>query len=698
MGVPGYFGWICRRYPFCIRKIYQSGKKKYVDCLYIDVNSFCYQYIKDDLNQYLLNPQSLDQIYQNILTHIESIIQLIEPQSQVYLMMDGTCPRAKMNQQRQRRFHAQKNLNQTKEDFKNQGIQIKEQTVPSNSVSPGTPFMFELNKRIREHFEKKIQEEQPLNEKTDFTYKRLHIIISDSNCQGEGEHKILEVIRKHKNFKLTHCIVSPDADLILLSLSAIGRKILILREQRPNYKNKHKEENKHQEQDNKQKEKNNIEEEEKKVEDNNKEKQSNYQRRHKNNHETKYDNTDNNRHLTNQETNNEKNQENKDNSGDENKYNLKYEIIDINCLKRSLLKKYKETFERNEIINLMYNPMKILDDIVFLSLFAGNDFLPKQNYIYIKKTFYKEQHILDKLLCLHKDYLKTAQNYLSERGIIQFSNILNFFQIVANLEPQFELKNDFLKQENLLIEKNKLIKIILSIYSFLKTNLNYYNNCLYMKKRQQITQVIQKNRKKTQTNSHFLSKFYKSNKKQNKKKMNKKQMKNNEKIICKKSQKQIHKKNSIFQLKNIWKVSNLHQFIISKEYENLPGLIIILIIMHLLFKIQQIIYKEIHILLHFLKKRKALPLLNNCYVFYIQKMQIYSHSLSKIPSKSTQSLFVLTLLKQMNMKLLWNINKLSNCLLLNMKVLVKPMKRELTKFYVRKIWKETNFRMIFVSK
>lgn len=56
------------------------------------------------------------------------------------------------------------------------------------------------------------------------------MILSDSNCVGEGEHKILEVIRKQSNFELTHCIVGADADLILLSMGMIGKRILILRE------------------------------------------------------------------------------------------------------------------------------------------------------------------------------------------------------------------------------------------------------------------------------------------------------------------------------------------------------------------------------------------------------------------------------------------------------------------------------------
>lgn len=59
-------------------------------------------------------------------------------------------------------------------------------------------------------------------------------------------------------------------------------------------------------------------------------------------------------------------------------------MVDINGLKRVILDKYKKMFDNKQIPNLKYNPMSIMDDFVFLSLFAGNDFLPRQNYMQIK--------------------------------------------------------------------------------------------------------------------------------------------------------------------------------------------------------------------------------------------------------------------------------------------------------------------------
>lgn len=120
--------------------------------------------------------------------------------------------------------------------LKANGLDVKEPTVAVNSISPGTPFMHELNEQIRAYFAAKIASAPEVCPEGTVNYKKVSIIISDSNCEGEGEHKILEVIHKQENPELTHCIVGADADLILLSMSTIGKRILILRENNRNFR------------------------------------------------------------------------------------------------------------------------------------------------------------------------------------------------------------------------------------------------------------------------------------------------------------------------------------------------------------------------------------------------------------------------------------------------------------------------------
>lgn len=78
-------------------------------------------------------------------------------------------------------------------------------------------------------------------------------------------------------------------------------------------------------------------------------------------------------------------------------------------------------FDNKQVQNLKYNPMSLMDDFVFLSLFAGNDFLPRQNYMQIKSEKGHKPNILDKLIEKYDSYLETATSYLSDRGFIKYN-------------------------------------------------------------------------------------------------------------------------------------------------------------------------------------------------------------------------------------------------------------------------------------
>ena len=75
---------------------------------------------------------------------IDEIVHTVKPQKILFLAVDGVAPRAKMNQQRARRFRDAKNSLMMKEQ-----LQAQRKDAPdlfdSNAISPGTKFMFELN-------------------------------------------------------------------------------------------------------------------------------------------------------------------------------------------------------------------------------------------------------------------------------------------------------------------------------------------------------------------------------------------------------------------------------------------------------------------------------------------------------------------------------------------------------------------------
>lgn len=159
------------------------------------------------------------------------------------LLIDGVAPRAKMNQQRSRRFRSAQEA-QEKEKDKQELIQLLKQqnggtlsaesmesvtkkAFDSNSITPGTPFMDILASSLRYWCQYKLN--------TDPGWAKLKIIISDATVPGEGEHKIMSFVRSQRaspdhNPDTRHVIYGLDADLIMLGLATHEPHFRVLRE------------------------------------------------------------------------------------------------------------------------------------------------------------------------------------------------------------------------------------------------------------------------------------------------------------------------------------------------------------------------------------------------------------------------------------------------------------------------------------
>ena len=95
-----------------------------------------------------------------VFNYVNEITQLIQPQKMLFLALDGVTPRAKMNQQRLRRFKSARKYQEVDNVLKKCGVVEKEEPFKNNSISPGTEFMYELNTQIRFFIQRKMKEDE----------------------------------------------------------------------------------------------------------------------------------------------------------------------------------------------------------------------------------------------------------------------------------------------------------------------------------------------------------------------------------------------------------------------------------------------------------------------------------------------------------------------------------------------------------
>lgn len=166
MGIPFYFASLIRSHRGITRIL---RERMHVNILGIDGNCLIHRYLK---------PEDPVKSVLDAIDHITSETCLAD---NVIIAMDGLVPYAKIVQQRYRRMRKKE----------------VDEPFDRNQISPGTPYMKELEAGIRSRFP--------------------HFILSGTLEPGEGEHKLFQMMRNQKHESI--CIYGLDADLILLCMS-----------------------------------------------------------------------------------------------------------------------------------------------------------------------------------------------------------------------------------------------------------------------------------------------------------------------------------------------------------------------------------------------------------------------------------------------------------------------------------------------
>eukprot|EP00871_Galdieria_phlegrea_P004525 jgi/Galph1/5073/GphlegSOOS_G3764.1 len=440
MGVPAFFRWLSLKYPKILSDVielvgpYDEQQKEYstvdptqpnpngreFDNLYLDMNGIIHPCSHpEDRPPPTTASEKVkeEEMFEEIFHYIDRLVYMIRPRKLLYLAVDGVAPRAKINQQRSRRFRAakeaeekEKEILQMQEEWKKQGLKLPEGQISrnpfdSNVITPGTPFMTKLSNALRSFIADRVAH--------DAAYRNITILYSDASVPGEGEHKIAEFIRTQRaqtgyNPNTSHVLYGLDADLIMLALATHELNFYVLRERIfPIMQSKNR----------------------------------------------------NNNHLD-AIANAVPNEEEKDNvlqNAAAIGARKPFQLLSIDVLRECLEAEFGEPLEIGLELDskwhhkpLSFDLERVIDDFVFLCFFVGNDFLPHLPSLEIREG------AIDHLMELYKKLVPRIGYLSDEQGEIHCGRVRLFLKELANTEEYiFKKRKEEEEQRKKQEERNR---------------------------------------------------------------------------------------------------------------------------------------------------------------------------------------------------------------------------------------------------
>jgi len=397
MGVPTFFRWCCVRYPKIIRDtierepVEMDGRMVPVDLdedapngefdnMYLDMNGIIHPCCHPEDGP---APEDEEHMYENIFLYLDRLFRIVRPKKLVYMAIDGVAPRAKMNQQRARRFRAaqereemEREQNMLRQDWEAEGRTLPNRHLSkpfdSNVITPGTHFLHKMSEAIRYYIHDRTTHD-PLWQKLKF-----RVILSDANIPGEGEHKVMDFIRAQRALpdydpNIRHCLYGADADLIMLGLATHEAHFNIIREVV-------------------------IPKNEKKC--------------------TLCGGTG---HVASECTG-------EADEADDIQIQKPFQMISIPVMRQYMMLQYGELEDKMHIVQ--YDFERCVDDFVFMCFFVGNDFLPHLPSLNIRDGS------IDQMISLYIEILPTMEDYLTDCGKLNLAQVEQFLEYLGGIEDQ----------------------------------------------------------------------------------------------------------------------------------------------------------------------------------------------------------------------------------------------------------------------